>query len=54
MAAQMLVALLLVVYIGAIGVAAGVLLVAIEAFEPNCRLALVLKVLIILRPRQRC
>ena len=31
----MLVALLLVVYIGAIGVAAAVLLVAIEAFEPN-------------------
>ena len=46
MAAQMLVALLLVVYIGAIGVAAGVLLVAIEAFEPNRRLAWVLKVLI--------
>ena len=43
----MLVALLLVVYIGAIGVAAGVLLVAIEAFEPNRRLAWVLKVLII-------
>ena len=47
MAAQMLVALLLVVYIGAIGVAAAVLLVAIEAFEPNRRLAWVLKVLII-------
>ena len=47
MAAQMLLALLLVVYSGAIGVAAGVLLVAIEAFEPNRRLAWVLKVLII-------
>ena len=43
----MLLALLLVVYSGAIGVAAGVLLVAIEAFEPNRRLAWVLKVLII-------
>jgi hypothetical protein len=42
----MLLALLLVVYIGAIGVAAGVLLIAIEAFEPNRRLAWVLKVLI--------
>jgi hypothetical protein len=31
----MLVALLLVVYIGAIGVAAAVLLVAIDAFEAN-------------------
>ena len=38
--------LLFVVYIGAVGVAAGVLLVAIEAFEPNRRLAWVLKVLI--------
>jgi hypothetical protein len=47
LAAQTLVALLLVVYIGAIGVAAEVLLVAIEAFEPNRRLAWVLKVLII-------
>ena len=47
MAAQMLLALLLVVYSGAIGVAAGVLLVAIEAFETNRRLAWVLKVLII-------
>jgi len=46
LAAQMLLALLLVVYSGAIGVAAGVLLVAIEAFEPNRRLAWVLKVLI--------
>ena len=47
MAAQTLVALLLVVYIGAIGVAAEVLLVAIEAFETNRRLAWVLKVLIV-------
>jgi fatty-acid desaturase len=44
---QMLLALLLVVYVGAIGVAVGVLLVAIEAFEPNRRLAWVLKLLII-------
>jgi hypothetical protein len=43
----MLLALLLVVYVGAIGVAVGVLLVAIEAFEPNRRLAWVLKLLII-------
>jgi hypothetical protein len=43
----MLLALLLIVYIGAIGVAAGILLVAIEAFEPNRRLAWMLKVLII-------
>ena len=43
----MLLALLLVVYIAAIGVAVGVLLLAIEAFEPNRRLAWVLKVLII-------
>jgi hypothetical protein len=43
----MLVALLLVVYIAAIVVAAGVLLVATEAFEPNRRMAWVLKVLII-------
>jgi hypothetical protein len=42
----MLLALLLVVYIAAIGVAVGVLLLAIEAFEPNRRLAWVLKVLI--------
>jgi len=47
LAAQTLLALLLVVYIGAIGVAAAVLLLAIEAFEPNRRLAWVLKVLII-------
>ena len=47
MAAQTLLALLLVVYISAIGVAAGVLLVAIEAFEPNRRLAWVFKALII-------
>ena len=46
MAAQMLLALLLLVYIAAIGVAAGGLLVAIERFEPNRRLAWVLKVLI--------
>jgi hypothetical protein len=37
----------LVVYVGAIGVAVGFLLVAIEAFEPNRRLAWVLKLLII-------
>jgi hypothetical protein len=43
----MLLDLLLVVYIGAIGVAAGALFVAIERFEPNRRLAWVLKVLII-------
>jgi hypothetical protein len=43
----MLLALLLLVYIAAIGVAAGGLLVAIERFEPNRRLAWVLKVLII-------
>ena len=42
----MLLALLLLVYIAAIGVAAGGLLVAIERFEPNRRLAWVLKVLI--------
>jgi hypothetical protein len=43
----MLLDLLLVVYIAAIGVAAGGLLVAIERFEPNRQLAWVLKVLII-------
>jgi hypothetical protein len=43
----MLLALLLVVYSGAIGVAAGILLFAVDAFEPNRRLAWVLKVLII-------
>ena len=43
----MLLALLLAVYIAAIGFAAGILLVAIEAFEPNRRLAWMLKVLII-------
>ena len=43
----MLPALLLVVYSGAIGVAAGILLFAVDAFEPNRRLAWVLKVLII-------
>jgi hypothetical protein len=43
----MLLDLLLVVYIGAIGVAAGALFVAIERLEPNRRLAWVLKVLII-------
>ena len=43
----MLLALLLAVYIAAIGFAAGILLVAIEAFETNRRLAWVLKVLII-------
>jgi hypothetical protein len=43
----MLLDLLLIVYSVAIGYAAGVLLVAIEAFEPNRRLAWVLKVLII-------
>jgi hypothetical protein len=43
----MLLALLLLAYIAAIGVAAGGLLVAIERFEPNRRLAWVLKVLII-------
>ena len=43
----MLAALLLVVYISAIGVAAGALLFAVDAFEPNRRLAWVLKVLII-------
>jgi hypothetical protein len=42
----MLVALLLVVYIGAIGVVAGALFVAVERFEPNRQLAWVLKVLI--------
>jgi hypothetical protein len=42
----MLLDLLLIVYSVAIGYAAGVLLVAIEAFEPNRRLAWVLKVLI--------
>jgi hypothetical protein len=47
LAAQTLPALLLVVYISAIGVAAGALLVAVDAFEPNRRLAWVLKVLII-------
>ena len=47
MAAQTLLALLLVVYISAIGVAAGALLFAVDAFEPNRRLAWVLKVLII-------
>ena len=47
MAAQTLPALLLVVYSGAIGVAAGILLFAVDAFEPNRRLAWVLKVLII-------
>jgi hypothetical protein len=47
LAAQMLLALLLLAYIAAIGVAAGGLLVAIERFEPNRRLAWVLKVLII-------
>ena len=46
MAAQTLLALLLVVYISAIGVAAGALLFAVDAFEPNRRLAWVLKVLI--------
>jgi hypothetical protein len=43
----MLLALLLVVYISAIGVAAGALLFAVDAFAPNRRLAWVLKVLII-------
>jgi hypothetical protein len=43
----MLLALLLAVYIAAIGFAAGILLVAIEAFETNRRLAWVLKVLIV-------
>ena len=47
MAAKTLPALLLVVYISAIGVAAGALLFAGDAFEPNRRLAWVLKVLII-------
>ena len=47
MAAQTLLPLLLVVYISAIGVAAGALLFAVDAFEPNRRLAWVLKVLII-------
>ena len=47
LAAQTLLALLLVVYISAIGVAAGALLFAVDAFEPNLRLAWVLKVLII-------
>ena len=47
LAAQTLLALLLVVYISAIGVAAGALLFAVDAFEPNRRLAWVLKVLII-------
>jgi hypothetical protein len=47
LAAQMLLALLLVVYSGALGVAAGILLFAVDAFEPNRRLAWVLKVLII-------
>jgi hypothetical protein len=47
LAAQTLLALLLVVYISAIGVAAGALLVAVDAFKPNRRLAWVLKVLII-------
>jgi hypothetical protein len=42
----MLLDLLLIVYSVAIGYAAGVLLVAIESFEPNRRLAWVLKVLI--------
>jgi hypothetical protein len=46
LAAQTLLALLLVVYISAIGVAAGALLFAVDAFEPNRRLAWVLKVLI--------
>ena len=43
----MLAALLLVVYISAIGVAAGALLVAVDAFEPNRPFAWVFKVLII-------
>jgi hypothetical protein len=47
LAAQTLLALLLVVYISAIGVAVGALLFAVDAFEPNRRLAWVLKVLII-------
>ena len=46
LAAQTLLALLLVVYISAIGVAVGALLFAVDAFEPNRRLAWVLKVLI--------
>jgi hypothetical protein len=41
-----LLALLLVVYIAAIGFAAGVLLVTIERLEPNRLLARLLKVLI--------
>ena len=47
MAAQTLLALLLVVYISAIGVAVGALLFAVDAFEPNRRLAWVFKALII-------
>ena len=47
MAAHTLLALLLAVYISAIGVAVGALLFAVDAFEPNRRLAWVLKVLII-------